>query len=454
MDGNDGQDGVDGTDGQPGANGLTPYIGTNGHWWIGETDTGIAAQGATGETGAKGDKGDTGATGQTGAAGTNGTNGQDGQNGQDGSSGQNGTNGLSAYEIYLLYHPAYTGTEAQWIDDLVNGRLAESDPYTEGLVFALSTDGLTYAITGYTGTATEVVIPGRYYGKQITSIASQAFYNCGGITSITIPASVTGIGEGAFSGCSGLAGITLPFVGASKTATGTSALFGYIFGTASYTGGTSTQQYYASNTSTTYYIPTALRTVVIASATKLEYGAFYGCSGLTSITIPASVTSIGSYAFSGCSGITSITIPDSVTSIGGGAFSGTAWYNAQPNGLVYAGKVAYKYKGTMPANTSITLLAGTKGIAGQAFYNCSGLTSITIPAGVTSIGESAFYYCSGLTSITIPAGVTSIGDIAFAYCSSLTVISYRGTEAEWNLIPKGILWNNNCPAVIVYDYED
>jgi len=52
-----------------------------------------------------------------------------------------------------------------------------------------------------------------------------------------------------------------------------------------------------------------------------EY-AFYGCSGLTSVTIPNSVTSIGGYAFSYCSGLTSVTIPNSVTSIGGGAFDG------------------------------------------------------------------------------------------------------------------------------------
>ena len=51
--------------------------------------------------------------------------------------------------------------------------------------------------------------------------------------------------------------------------------------------------------------------------------AFDGCSGLTSVTIPASVTSIGSYAFSDCSGLTSVTIPNSVTSIGYKAFYNT-----------------------------------------------------------------------------------------------------------------------------------
>ena len=55
---------------------------------------------------------------------------------------------------------------------------------------------------------------------------------------------------------------------------------------------------------------------------RLGYYAFYGCSGLTSLTIPSGVTSIGNYAFEGCSGLTSLTIPSGVTSIGNYAFNG------------------------------------------------------------------------------------------------------------------------------------
>ena len=55
---------------------------------------------------------------------------------------------------------------------------------------------------------------------------------------------------------------------------------------------------------------------------KLGHYIFYGCSGLTSLTIPSSVTEIGVDAFNGCWKLTSLTIPSGVTSIGNYAFTG------------------------------------------------------------------------------------------------------------------------------------
>ena len=175
-------------------------------------------------------------------------------------------------------------------------------------------------------------------------------------------------------------------------------------------------------TETNTLIAGCKNTIIPNSVTSIGDNAFYKCTGLTSITIPNSVTSIGSSAFYGCTGLTSITIPNSVTSIGSGAFESTVWYNNQPDGVVYAGKVLYKYKGTMPSNTSIIIKDGTLSIANIAFYNCSALTSITIPNSVTSIGSYAFQSCTGLTSITIPNSVTSIGNDAFNGCTGLTSV--------------------------------
>ena len=125
------------------------------------------------------------------------------------------------------------------------------------------------------------------------------------------------------------------------------------------------------------------------SVTKIGEGAFFLCSGLTSIAIPSTVTEIGAYAFYNCSGLAAITIPSSVTRIGEYAF------------------------GNCARLTSVTIPNTVTEISEYAFTSCTGLKTVHVPMGVTKINEGAFLSCTGLTSIEIPASVTEIGLNAF-----------------------------------------
>ena len=176
-----------------------------------------------------------------------------------------------------------------------------------------------------------------------------------------------------------------------------------------------------------YSGPLALPSTVTDGVTSYQVTSigdytFFGCTALTSVTIPNSVTSIGNAAFSYCSVLTSVTIPNSVTSIGRGAFYSCTGLTAITigNSVTSIGEVAfYKCSGL----TSLTIPNSVTSIERYVFQSCSGLTSIIVPNSVTFIGDHAFVDCTGLTSITIGNSVTSIGDYAFAYCSALTSVT-------------------------------
>ena len=251
-----------------------------------------------------------------------------------------------------------------------------------------------------------VTIPGS-----VTSIRSLAFEYCNSLTSVTIPAGVTNIEEGAFAGCSALTAIN---VNAANGAY--SSVDGIL---------------YDKTQTTLVQCPGAKSGAftIPGSVTNIGTGAFFGCSGLTSVTIPNSVTSIGAYAFSGCSGLTSVTIPGSVTSIGEVPFGGCsaltainvdASYGDTNGDGVINGSDAYdgayvSVDGILYNKTQTTLIQCPGGKSG----------AVAIPGSVTSIGTYAFTNCSSLTSVTIGNGVTSIGDRAFLACSGLTKITVK-----------------------------
>ena len=171
--------------------------------------------------------------------------------------------------------------------------------------------------------------------------------------------------------------------------------------------------------------------------TGIESRAFYGCSEITSITIPEGVVTIGNQAFCGDS-LASITIPSSVDSIGENAFSGCTitavnytgsinqWCNIDfSNG--YSNPVfdctILNINGS-PVN-NLLIPDNVEIIKQFAFWGYMGLTSVTISNGVTSIsiGSAAFGSCWNLTSVTIGSDVTHIGQGAFAYCSDIMEVT-------------------------------
>ena len=161
---------------------------------------------------------------------------------------------------------------------------------------------------------------------------------------------------------------------------------------------------------------------VAYSVASIGGSTFYGCSDLTSVTIPNSVTSIGDYAFLGCDGLTSITIPNSVTNMGNGVFFNCSGLTSVTigNSVTSIGNDAFL---NCRGLTSVTIPNSVKSIGNYAFQACSGLTSVNIGNSVISIGKEAFSRCFSLTSVTIPNSVTSIGEFAFSRCSGLTSVT-------------------------------
>ena len=199
-------------------------------------------------------------------------------------------------------------------------------------------DGFKYILDSDTKTATlvpntekyagvRIVIPESVKAKdgngyKVTAFGDKCFYECRGLTSITIPSSVTSLGDKCFYECRGLTSITIP-----------------------------------------------------SSVTSLGDDCFHNCSGLTSITIPSSVTSLGKSCFSGCSGLTSITIPSSVTSLGGDCFRDCSSLTSItiPSSVTSLGKYCFY---SCISLTSITIPSSVTSLGIFCFVYCSNLESI------------------------------------------------------------------------------
>ena len=308
-----------------------------------------------------------------------------------------------------------------------------------------------------------ISLPAIHFPNALQQIKSNAFKDVP-LYSITIPIGVNEIGVNAFSGCNP----KIVYWNADGTTLNPQNI----------TWGNNLEQVYFGEGVKVIH-PYLFRdqekiTELHISSGHIKTGAFYGCTGLKTITFGIGVTELDGTAFAGCKNISSaLVLPDTLEAIPSGAFdyctkipsvtigknvkniSGfkgctgiKTVYNFSSMSLVphtggvdnpayYADRVynnmevqgEFVFSGTSLIGytgnaTDVTLPAAYKNssyiIGANAFADASQLTSVTIPTAVTSIGESAFAKCIGLTSITIPISVTSIGQKAFENCTNIS----------------------------------
>ena len=289
----------------------------------------------------------------------------------------------------------YGGTQEDWDalkknigegnTPLLNANIICAIQESNGFAYTVTGDEAT--ITGYTGSAKNIVIPSELGGKPVTAIADKAFYGYK-TPNIYIPKTIKAIGEGAFQDTSYSDEVRfICYEGTEKEWANIAIQKG---------NGELDPEYLKGNppTGRLYECNLSGDMVYQASDDAATLVRYFGED--SKVDIPAElggkpVTSIGDYAFACCGSLTEVTIPKSVETIGISAFG-----------------------------------------------FCSNLTKVTIPEGVTSIGEYAFAYCSSLTEVTIPKSVTSIEAYAFSECEALATVHYGGTQKDWEALKKNI----------------
>ncbi len=195
------------------------------------------------------------------------------------------------------------------------------------------------------------------------------------------------------------------------------------------------------------------RSIVLAvelsdSITEIPYHAFWKCTNLTTVEIPASVTEMGKNdVFEGCTALTSITVADGNDKffIEDGVLYG---YAKDDDG----NKIDDEFIALIcPPGKSgeVTLKDGTVEIGGSAFEGCTQLTGVTLNEGLTRIGSNAFGGCSSLQDVTLPATLTSLGNGVFNGCTGLTSLAVADENEDFSA-ENGVLYDENKTELLLY----
>ena len=343
-------------------------------------------------------------------------------------------------------------------------------------------------ISGYNGTASNIVIPETIDGKKVVGIKASTFKDNYNLLSVTLPDSLEQIGSYAFQNCVNLTSITFPekleTVGSyaffnckslEKITVKSKKLSDYssylVFGNA----GKDTDGIVVEFTDTVTLIPSYMfygsddnyvrvKSVTVGSAvTQIGSYAFYNCYDLQAVTLPqdSALESIGTSAFRNCVNLTSITFPEKLETVDTYAFenceslekitvksknlndfsSYSVFKNAGkdtdgitveftdtvtriPSYMFYTGGDNYARV------KSVTIGSAVTEIDALAFCNCYDLQKVTLPqdSALKSIGTSAFRNCVNLTSITFPEKLETVDTYAFENCESLEKITVKSKE--------------------------
>ena len=192
--------------------------------------------------------------------------------------------------------------------------------------------------------------------------------------------------------------------------------------------------------------------------------AFYGCTGLTALTIPNSIMSIG-IAFNECYGLTAVyytgNVADWCEISFAGLYSNPLLYaqnlyidNTLVSDLIIPDSVTHIKNYAFyccKSLHSLTIGNAVTSIGSWAFYDCYQHTgSLIIPSSVSTIGEYAFNCCRGLTGdLTIPYTVTEIHDYAFSGCTGLSSVSLQGSLSTFGMCAFG-----SCTGLTSLNFSD
>ncbi len=263
----------------------------------------------------------------------------------------------------------------------------------EQLTFTVDTRETTYIAKWRKIPETEIFeIEKDYSGYVLVGI------NDRNITSLTIPDKISSIKKGALFGLGKLEEISLPFILSSSLQSDETNLFGYLFGEDRYSGSIAVTQtkyeyIYSKDKKETkvYQIPESLHKVTVRGG-DIGPHAFSGFSGLDTVILGDEVASIGDYAFMGCNQLADITFSNKIDYVGMYALQDTPWYGAQPSGMIYINKVAYKYKREDLDVESVVLRNDATVISERAFEELM-IGEVIIPLSVQTVYADLFYNC-------------------------------------------------------------